>query len=559
MKAADRGALLLATGVIALLLIFAAGPVLVLVGRSLFTLRGELFSEILSPGGLRALGDTLKVSGGAAALAFLLGAPLSFLLFRTDLPLRGPLGLLFTLPTAIPPFIWGMGWVSLANPRVGYLNRLFGEGSFNIYSVWGICFVLGVAGLPLVVLAGKAALSRIDSSLEEAARVGGASPVRALAFATLPLALPSMLAGAGLVFLFAASAFGVPYLLGASASPPVSVLTTRIYGQVLMGGSDSVARAVGLSSVLLLLAAVVLVINQVLGRMGRVRLASGKGVKIRLVPLGRWRTAAAMSVSLLGGVLVILPLVAVFLTSVQRTFGSRLALSELTFSHWGTVLASERTLRAAGWSLALAVGAGAVVCLVGLLVAVVRRKGGRLSRATETLAVWPYAVPGTVLAMALVVVFARDLQVILAERVAFTLVLADTAWILLVAYGAKHLAFGARYTTESLAQVDPSLGEAARLCGAGPARAFVDAVLPMLKPALATAFLLTFLTSATEITMSVLLLPTGKDLLGTMLFELTTYADPAAAAVLACAFVLLVVGCLATLRLMGRAAPGGGS
>lgn len=520
------------------IVLFAIGPVLYLVARSVGALDAVALAELLQQGG--PLLNTLWISTVAAALAFALGAPLSFLLTRTDLPGRGALFVLFTLPSAIPPFIWGMGWLSLANPRAGYLNRLFGEGTFDIYGGFGIAFVMGLSGLPLVLLAGASALRRIDPSLEEAARILGASPARAVLATTLPLALPSLVSGAVMVFLMSASAFGVPYILGVSASPPLHVLTTRIYGFVLLGGEENLARAVVLATTLLVLTPMVLWVNQVLGRMGRVRLSAGKGFSPRLLYLGRGRTWLLGAVCAAAGVLVLLPLLAILLTSFQRSFGAAFAPENFTLAHWAGVLTDERTLAAGGRSLVLAVGAALLVCAVGLVAAVLRRALPRAGRIVEPLAVWPYAVPGTVLAIALLVAFSRDLRFVFFEQIAFVLALAHTGWLLLIAYSAKYLALGAQSSAEALAQVDPSLAEAARVSGAGPSRAFFDAVFPLLRPALAGAFLLAFLVCATEITMSVLLIPAGQDVLGTRLFELQSYADPSAAAVLACAFVVIV-------------------
>lgn len=534
------------------ILFFAVGPVVVLLLRGAGVHGDSSLAWLMSEAG--AMGTTLTVSTGAALLALVLGAPLSLLLFRTDLPLRGTFTVLFTLPSAIPAFIWGMGWLSLASPRAGYLNRLLGEGTFNIYGPAGIAFVEGLSGLPLVLLAGAAALRRVDPALEEAARVCGASPVRALLTTTLPLALPSLLSGAVMVFLMAASSFGVPYLLGVSASPPTRVLTTRIYELVLMGGDDGLARASVLATGLLLLVPVALVATWALGRSGRVRLSAGKGVSTRLFPLGRARTPATVAVGLTCAVWVLLPLAAILLTSLQRSFGAELAWRELTLTHWSGVLLEPRTLRATGRSLLLAAGAGVLVCVLGLAAAVLQRSFRRAGAGVEALAVWPYAVPGTVLALALLLAFSRDLRFILLGRVAFVLALAHTPWLLLIAYAAKYLALGARNSTEALAQIDPSLAEAARVSGAGPVRAFVDAPLPLLRPALVVAFVLAFLACATEITMSVLLVPAGTEVLGTLLFELQSYADPAAAAVLACAFVALVVVGQAVLARVGRRA-----
>ena len=532
---------------------FAIAPVAFLVGKSLRALDASVAASLISE--LDALGNTLLTSLGAAAFAFLLATPLALLLYRTDVPLRGMFAALFTLPSAIPPFIWGMGWLLLANPKAGYLNRLFGERTFDIYGPAGIAFVMGLSGIPLVLLAGGSALRRIDPGLEEAARVCGASPLRALLATTVPLALPSLLSGAVMVFLMAASAFGVPYILGVSASPPTQVLTTRIYGYVLMGGDDNLARAVLLATTLLAMTPLVLWLNRAFGKMGRVRLGAGKGVSPRPMSLGRGRIPALLFVAAAAGVLVLLPLGAVALTSVQRSFGAALTAENFTLSHWSHLFGDTRTLYAAGRSIVLALAAGGVVVVLGLAAALLRRRMTRLGPGVEALSVWPYAVPGTVLAIALIVAFSRDLRFIAFERVAFVLALAHTSWLLLIAYSAKYLALGAKNADEALAQSDPSLAEAARVSGAGPARAFFDAVLPLLRPALFAAFVLTFLVCATEITMSVLLVPAGTDVLGTLLFELQSYADPSAASVLACAFVLLVLLCQAALAAVRR--PGG--
>jgi iron(III) transport system permease protein len=534
------------------LLFFAIGPVVWLVVRSVGPLGGVPLSSLAGEAG--AWVNTFVISVGAAGFALVLGAPLALLLFRTDLPFRSAFAGLFTLPSAIPPFIWGMGWILLASPRAGYLNRVLGEGTFDIYGRVGIAFVMGLSGLPLVLLAGAAALQRVDPALEEAARVCGASPVRALLAATVPLILPSLLSGAVMVFLMAASAFGVPYILGVSSTPPTRVLTTRIYELVLLGGQGSLARAVVLSCGLLVLTPLALWATWALGRSGRVRLSSGKGVSPRLFPLGRARLPLTVVVSAVCTLLVLLPLGAVALTSVQRSFGAALTWENFTLHHWSGVLFEPRTLQATARSLLLAVGAGLIVCGFGLAGAVLQRHFRRLGAGLEALAVWPYAVPGTVLAIALLIAFSRDLRFILFGRVAFVLALAHTPWLLLIAYAAKYLALGTRNSSEALAQVDPSLAEAARVSGAGPLRAFLDAPLPLLRPALLAAFVLAFLACATEITMSVLLVPAGSQVLGTLLFELQSYADPASAAVLACALVALVLLGQALLGLARRRA-----
>lgn len=532
---------LLALAALIPLAAFAVWPVVQLVWRAAAAPGVDPLAVLAADASWAALRGTLATSLGAAALALAMGLPLAVLVARTDVPGAGALRALFVLPSAVPPFIQGMGWVSLANPKAGLLNQLLGEGTFDVYGAGGIAFVLGVAATPLVLLSAEATLRRVDPALEEAARLSGAGPLRALASVPGALALPAAVSGAALAFLFAASAFGVPYLLGVTANPPVQTLTTRVYGEVLMGPAG-LGRGALLSLLLLVLALVVLVLSERVGRAGRVRLLSGKGVASRRTRLGPWRWPLGAVAWALAVGLVVLPLLAVALTSLSPGWGR---LDGLTLKHWSAVLTHPRTLDAAARSLWLAALAAALVTALGLAYAQVRERSGRGGRLAALLAAWPYAVPGTVLALALLVAYGRDVRLVLFERWALVLALSNTVWLLLLAWVVKHLAFGLRNAREGLARVDRSLPEAARVFGASPWGAFVDATLPQLYAPLAAAFTLTFLTCVTELTLAVLLVPSGQDVLGTLLFELQSYADPAAAAVIACAFVLLVLASLA--------------
>ncbi|MFT3837613.1 MAG: iron ABC transporter permease [Myxococcaceae bacterium] len=514
-------------------------------------LLGAELSTMFDERALLGLRGTLLSSAGASAIALMLGLPTALLIERCELPARPALRAMFTLPAALPPFIFAMGWVSLANPSAGWLNQLLGAKVFDIYGAGGIAFVLGVSGAPLVYLACRAALQRIDSSLEEAARICGAGPLRTLFTITAPLAMPAALSGAALVFLFAASAFGVPYLLGVTATPPTPTLTTLAYAQLLTG-SRGLSQAGALAIWLLILATAVLALAEWLGRRARTAIPVGKGLALRPMSLGRWRTPAFAAACGVLAIAVVLPLGAVLLTSLQPSYGR---FDGLTVKHWSAQLTHPRTLAAAGRSLVLAAGSGLVVMIAGLGYALLARTGAWVAKAPRLLSSWPYAVPGTVLALGLVLTFSRDVRFVIADQIALVLALANTLWLVGVAYVVKHLALGTRNAAEGLARADPTLAEAARISGATPFTAFLDATLPQLKSALAAAFTVTFLACATEMTMSVLLAPTGKDLLGTLLFETMSYADPNGASVLACAFVLFVGGGLAVQAWLTREAP----
>ncbi len=518
---------------------FTVVPLIALFARS----SGDGWLPVMaSPETLWALRNTLLTAAGAAGFAFMLGVPLAIVLERTDVPWARAARTMLTLPSAIPPYVWAMGWVALANPRAGLLNLVLGAGTLDIYGVAGIAFVLGGAGLPLVVLPTSAALSRVDSSLEEAARLSGASVWRTLFTVPLPLALPASLSGTALVFLYSASSFGAPYILGVGASPPTPTLTTRMYSEVLMG-ADGLHRAAVLSTELLVLAVGVLVLNAVLSRSNRTALSSGKGFARRPLPLGRARVIASIIVFMIIFMIIVLPLLAVFLTSLEPNWGQ---LKGLGFSHWRAVLSNARTISATARSVVLSAAAAALVTGLGLAIALTRRKW------LETMGDAVFALPGTVFALALLVTFSREVRFVAFEQVAFVLALGNTLTLLLIAYIAKHLAYGIRNLGDGLAQLDPSLAEAARVLGASPCRAFVDAVVPQLRGPLTTALMLTFLTCMTELTVSVLLVPSGSEVLGTLVFELQSYADPGAAAVIACAFVVMVIFVMTIIAMMNH-------
>jgi iron(III) transport system permease protein len=157
----------------------------------------------------------------------------------------------------------------------------------------------------------------------------------------------------------------------------------------------------------------------------------------------------------------------------------------------------------------------------------------RLGQASDLVATVPYATPGTVIALALIIAFSGK----------FGLNLYNTFAILIIAYLVKYLAFAVRTISGSLEQVDLSLEEAAQISGAGWIRSFRDIVLPLVRPGLIAAWFLVFMASFHELTMSLLLYGPKTVNLGVILFELQTYSNQQAAAVLSVLILLIVLGC----------------
>lgn len=548
-------AVLVATGVF--LLAFAGWPLLAALGRA-FGLPERLtfgaLATLADPGTHAAMANTLAIALGATLIATLLGTPLAFLVVRTNARWTGLLAALATLPLAVPPYLLAMAFRGLWHPRIGLLGAWLAPLGIGVpvEGRAGIAVVLGVGFMPFVFLRVRAALSNMDASLEEAARTAGASAWTAMRHVTLPLVRPSIASGAILVFLAASAAFGVPALLGMAAEPRVFVLTTRIYTAINVGTDAALAEALGLSAVLALAATGLVVLS---GRLsGRaMRVVTGKAARPSRVDLGKGRVWASAGAFLVLGVLFLGPLAALITQSLTLKLGQGPVPGNLGFAHLFGVLRRSEVPGAMWGSLWLA-GAAAALCIIaGTAVSLVaQRKPHPLLKAMRTLGEVPYALPGTIVALALVLAYAMDIRVILGERLTLTLALGGSSALLLIAYVVKYLAFGLRSADEALGQIDPSLEEAARLSGAGPARAFADTTLALLRPQLAGAFVAVFLPLLSEITMSVLLISAGTDVLGTVLFGLNEYGDPQQAMALATWLVLFVLALQAATALLKR-------
>jgi iron(III) transport system permease protein len=508
-----------------------------------------------------ALGASVGIALLTTALSVSIGAPAAFALGRLQIPGRRGLKTALTLPAVVPPYLWAIAWIDLANPRTGLLN-LFAAAlglswpRFDCYSALGIAWVLGLSFFPFVLLPVHAALERIDGSLEEAARLAGARPIRVLLGITLPLIAPALAQGAVLVFLGATAAFGVPYLLGTAGTHRTTVLTTAIVERINLGGPEALRQAMALSLALLIVSLGAGGLSLIASRAERrFAVVAGKAGHRSLLDVGKSGRALALAGLLsLVAVAVVLPLATLGLISLLRAFGAGFLPDNWSLENYRRVLFEmHETGPALLRSFTLAALAATLAVLVGGSIAYARiRRPSALTRITSAVANAPYAVPGTVLALGLIFAWSREIRFVVLERVTLVIDLFSGAYALLAAYAIKYLAFGVRTTAGALVQLDPSLEEAARTSGASGARAALDVVVPLIAPALGSAWLLVFLPALSEITMSVLLAGPGTEVVGTVLFELQSYADPPSAAVLATLLVGLTLAGNALLVKLSR-------
>lgn len=554
-----RAAATVWAGAIALLAVVAVWP-LARLGMEAFTRDGVPslgnFAETLGrEENLVALRRSLEVSVASTVLSTMVGSLLAWLVGRTDLPWRRFFRTAFVLPFLVPPFIGAIAWAYLLGPS-GFANRLWmaasgaSEPFFVIYGPVGIVLVLVLHGFPLVYLTVLGGLERMNPELEEAAQIAGSPAVRVLREVTLPLMLPTVLAGAVLTFTSDIADFGIPAVLGFSEG--YFVLPVKIYQQIARGFGDpnSLSNAAALSCLLLLAGTAAILFQRSLlrgDRAQRYAVISGKSLQPNIVRLGRsrrWLFALAVALVI---VTTVLPVLAIALSSLVRAVGLSPAPENWTLEHYADVLT---TLPAAGRgirnSLLLAAGSATAIAVLGALIAYVVTRTALRGRAFLDLAAsLPYAVPGTVFALGVILAWLRPFP-----DIAFTLY--NTIWILFVAYIGRYFIFGVRTTAASLAQVHGGLEEAARISGASWLRTFRDVVAPLVLPGLFAAWFLVFIPTLRELTVSILLWSAGNETIGVMVFNLRESGQEGPSAALSMVMIALLVAANYAARVLTR-------
>ena len=425
------------------------------------------------------LAATLGLVAVVCAGALALGTALAYLLSRTDLPWRRALVVLCALPLAVPPYVGAITYADVLGPR-GRLAELLGlEELPSIFGFPGAALVLILFTYPYVFLLALAALRNLNPSFEEAARGLGRGRLATLCGTTARLIAPALVGGTLLVGLYVLSDFGAVSLMR------FDTFTTVIYAEI--GGRFDPPGAAALSTVLIALTLLFLAAGmRVRGRGEFVQTGEAFG-RESVHELGRARWPA------LAGVLCVLVL----------TLG--IPLGRLVTWTAGT-LGEQDLGEFVGWALnsltvSLLAASVAVACALPVAVLVARR-GGRAGVALGWLAQAGYALPGVIVALALVALATRWLDP-----------LYNTLALLVAAFVIRFLPQAIQGQEAGLRQIGANLTDAARGLGASRARAFWRVVVPILLPSLAAAWAVVFLTAVKELPATLILRPIGFDTL----------------------------------------------
>ena len=484
----------------------------------------------------KALTNTVELSLLVMIASVIITFPLAWLVGRTDMPGKKAYRTLLVSSYMIPPYVGAIAWVQLFNPSVGYLNNIFkwmfglNAAPFDIYTFWGLAWVLTLFYSPFAFITISRAMEKMDPTLEEAARVSGASPLRTVIDVTLPLMAPSILAGGLLVFIAAGSCFGIPSIVGMPGN--IEVMTTRIVTYIYMGDDAGVRDSTALAASLMFIANFLLMgMTWMMGRKDYTTI-SGKSTRPNIVELGKWKWPAFCAVGLYGAIAVIIPLGSIVLTSFLKSMSKPIEWSNIGIEPWIPVITSAQYMESVWNSVIYGVIAATIGTALSLFVAYLAVKTQLKGRSIpDLLVVIGGSTPSIVIALALIITFSGN----------YGLNMYSTMWIIIVSYLVKYMTMSVRTIAAALSQVHVSLEEAALNSGANWLRVCKDIIIPLIAPSVIAGWFLIFMPSFYELTMSLLLYGSDTKTIGVLLYELQTYADTQNASVLSVIILMIVL------------------
>lgn len=525
-----------------LLLLVLCLPALVplaAVSTALLTPEAEVWSHLaryVLPG---VVANTLILVAGVSIGAAALGTALGWLTSTCDFPGRRFFEWALLLPLAMPGYVLAfiaVGFLDFAGPLQTWLRTVFGTSSWvpSIRSTGGVILVLTLSLYPYVYLLVRGAFLTQGRRAQEAARTLGMTGTQALWRVVLPMARPWIVAGTALVAMETLADFGTVAVFN------YDTFTTAIYRAWF--GMFSVNAALELAAVLLILVFGAFVLER--RSRGNLRFASARDLSRqapRIELTGARAALATVCAALVFSIGFLLPVAQLVVWAVR---------------HAATDLDS-RYVEFVFHSMVLASSAAVIIVTASLIVAYLERHHGSMPlKALVRIATMGYAVPGTVLAIGIlvpIIALNNGLQRVLTTWLgesAPSLLLQGTLVTVLLAYFARFLAVGFNPVESGLNRITTTIDEAAMTLGVAGMALLRRIHVPLLRTSLATAAILVFVDVMKEMPITLIARPFGWDTLAVRVFEMTSEGEWERAALPALAIVLvgLVPAALLTRR-----------
>lgn len=459
--------------------------------------------------------NTLITGIIATIIALSVGGILAWCVVRSDMPGKGWLQPILTLPYIIPSFAIALAWETVfRSPKVGGQPGLY-ESFLGVappewisYGTVPISITLAIHYFPFAYLLVAGALATIDSQMEESALISGAGKLTILRRITFPVVAPAFVAAFILTFGKTIGQFALPFLLGAPVQ--FHTVATMVYANLALG-LDSLAFVLAVILIVISLVSIWLSNRFVGKKSSRFETIGGKGFRSREVALGQWRWPVFLTVALFAFIVGILPLILLAVQSVMLIDGF-FGLENLTWHFWtgGSnpdiafgepgVFHNNNIIGATWNTLKLASISAVIASVIGLIIAyiVVRKADNPLAQALDQIAFIPFLFP--------TIAFGAMYLTLFAEPVGPIPALYGTFSLLVLISVVSRLPYSVKTGVTAVTQIGKELEEAAEVAGASWSQRFRRIVMPLASAGLTSGMMVSFVGVMRELSLIILLI-----------------------------------------------------
>ena len=464
--------------------------------------------------------------------ATVIGVPIAYVMTRYNVAGKQLLHIFIIMSLMSPPFIGAYSWIILMgrNGLVAKLFALFGATAPTIYGRDGIIFVFTLHLFPYIYLYTSGAMNSIDASLEEAAENLGMNKLKRIWTVTLPVVLPSILAGCVMVFMTCLADFGTPMLLGEG----YTVLPVLVYNEYMSESAVNPYMASALSVIIVSCSLLVLVFQKLVIDKHNYMMSSLRPPQE--TKLHGWKRFAVSLPIYIVVFLAFLPQIVVICQSfIERSFSGM--IKGINLNNYRAIMSRLGTNIRNTYVFSLV--AIVFIIVVGILVSyILVRKKGKVATIIDTLIMFPYVIPGSVLGIGLIIAFNRK-----------PMVLVGTSAIMIISYIVRKLPYTVRSGSAFLYQMDPFIEEASINLGVSPMKTFFTVTARMMLPGVMSGAVLSWITCINELSSSIMLYSGKTSTIAVAIYqEVTRMSDGTAGALATILTVTTIISLLVVFR-----------
>ena len=472
-----------------------------------------------------ALINSFKLTISVTVIAVLIGVPLAYFMSFYKIKGKGILEVLFIISMMSPNFIGAYSWILLLGRNgsvTKFLEKALGINMPSIYGFAGMLLVFSLKLYPFIYIYVSGALKKIDVALSEAAESLGCGGLKKVFTVIMPLITPTLVAAALLVFMNCMADFGTPALIGEG----YRVMPTLVYSEFVGESGGSANFAACMATIMIIITALVFFLQKWYINTKSFTMSSIRPIQPK-EPKGIFKVLIYVYIYLLAG-LSIIPQAMVVYTSFKAT---RMQVFVDGFSLGSYKKVADKALAAVTNTYVFCFFAIVIIITLGMLIAYLTvRRRSVLTSAIDSIAMFPYIVPGSVLGITLLIAFNHK-----------PLMLAGTAFIIIISLVIRRLAYTLRSSSAILYQISPSMEEAAVSLGDTPAKSFVKVTAKMMLPGVASGAILSWITIINELSSSVMLYTSKTKTMSVAIYNEVIRASYGPAAALASILTLTTV------------------